>query len=297
MGAVGTDRFLNNVVKRSYKDVIVNPLVLILIIPGCFGFPLYALWDLARTWHTSIFTFISPTIVYVAIGFTAILALGMAYILARSLNLHHSRDTDWMYALLGYAAYYGKDTSELEKMCDEMAGIVGRRYEYMTLAFFVLFTFFFSMQNFFFDLEIVQYPKDLTYALTIIIIVSVVIILATTLIHNLAVIYLMDNLQCRFTELFSELMSDDTEVVTMKSTIRMYEIRTHLILLICTLGVYSAVLCANFINTMNKHIRSQWDYEVRILNWMSAREGAEGIVRRKSATQRGGLYALLMRIP
>ncbi len=296
MGSVGTDRFLNNVVKRSYKDVMVNPLVLLLIFPGCFGFTIYVVWTLVESWHLPVSAFIAPATIFTAVGFVAILALAVVFYMVRAISLHHSRDTDWMYALLGYAAHNGKDVTELEELCDEMAGLVGKRYERFALVVFLLFSICFTFQGLFTEIAISDYPEDITYSIANTIVASVIIIVAVTLLHNLAAIYMMDSIQCRFTKVFSELMSDDTEVVTMKATARISDIKKHIILLVVTLGAYSALLGVMYVHTMNKHIRSQWDYEVRLLNWMSAREGAEGIVKRKSAVSKSGLTAILMRI-
>ena len=293
MVRLGADRFLDNVLKRSYKDVLVSPLVFLLIIPGCFGVVAYVAWTVSTSWGISFVSLISAGAIFVCAGFVAILALGIIYILARALITHHSRDVDWMCALLGYASNYGKDTSELEKTCDAMSGVCSRRYEFMTLAVFSVFTIVFSFQGFYFDLS--EQSDGLLNNLSFLIVALVLVMMSVSMMHNIAVLYLMDDIQRRFTAVFSEVMSEDTELEVMRSDIRMYEIRTHLILLVATLGLYAPILGAIYIGSLKNHIRCQWEYEVKILKWMSKREVTNGIVKRKSVKKTGGWLAFFMR--
>jgi len=293
MAVTGMDRFLNNVLKRSYKDVMVNPWILFCIFPGCLSFLFIVAWSIAQDWGMPVASLISPKIVLIVACFVAIMFLMVIYLMARALISHCSRDMDWMLALLGFAAYHGKDTSELEELCDSMSGVAKKRYEYVALAAFILFVAILTVLNL--SVDIADLSDDDSNIMTILIIIYVLATMAVMNIHNIAVVYLVDRTQSRFTEVFSDLMSTEEEKLdTMSSRIRLGDIRIHIAALVATVGFYAVITSYITVMMMNKHIRCQREYEVKILNWMSRSEGASGIIRKRS-NEKHGLIDLIQR--
>ena len=109
-------------------------------------------------------------------------------------------------------------------------------------------------------------------------------------------ITVMDAVQDRFIAYFAELMSDDEHVLEPMSLSRKRRgLRIHVVLMIVTFGIYSQFFLLWTIHNYNRHIREQWSYEKKVLQWISLRSGGLRVEKVRT-DNRSGTVNLIKRM-
>jgi hypothetical protein len=65
-----------------------------------------------------------------------------------------------------------------------------------------------------------------------------------------------------------------------------------MILMCATLGFYSIPYALWTVHQMNLHIKRQWTYERKALEWMAARDGAVAVDKEETVYRKGILHNL-----
>lgn len=299
------DRFLDCVLHRAWKDLSVNPLILLLIVPGSLAFTIYFLCLIYMEW--GIWLKLSDGGEYLLSLFLSMDISFIAYVVMTSLTLHTERMIEWTGSLADYAEGDGRDASELRGLAEEMESQrIGRG---RLLAFSIFMGMIAMMVLSFLIFDFGSHYEDNPFAIPerIILALAVADLIAVSL-FGLFNIYRIDSLQCRFTDAFVGAMGDDRLSDPMVSNIGKRKLVTHIALaaaaaiafvavnmvLDCLegqgievpriqyttmiLGLYFTFLFFYVIFLLNKHIRTVWGYENHLVLWMAEREGAKRIV-------------------
>lgn len=300
------DRFLDCVLYRAEKDIIISPLVMLLVVPGSLVFLLVFLIFIYLDW--GVWFGLSDTGLYLTSLFLFMDVAFIMYVLVKSITLHIRGDITWMDALAEYAENKGKDASELRSILGELSST---RIRWFRLASFVIFlgsVLMMIISFFIFDFNDPYSAVSPFDVRTKVVLILAMAILCGTSFFGLIRVYRIDDIQCRFTEVFTRVMGDSRFSRPMESCIPL-DMREALIAMVAiassiTLAIYIALeyvegvkvplidspwvyllgfyftsLFFYVLHILNRHIRIQWDYESELLNWMAVREGAKRVVR------------------
>lgn len=307
MEEAALDRFLNCVLQRSWKDRFLNPMVILLIIPGSLFLEGLVILCIYLDW--GIIPRLSDAGQFCMVLFLVMEVAFILYILMKSISFHTRRDAVWTDSLTEYAEDKGKDASELRRLSEDMVshtiewGSIAAFLAFLAISFFMLLIFFlFDFYN--------------TSVDTLLLIESIflIIVIAEALVICLLIVLKtdkLDSIQCRFTVLFEELMGDDLKAGGMslnkmdfkkgqaillglsvflclsvivihnlleESGIVMYETSSPIVLFLI---IYSVLLFFYTVYVMNRHLRAQWGYESKLLVMISAHEGVKSVKRFK----------------
>ena len=281
MAIPGADRFLNCVLNRSKRDIILKILVLLLVV---LGTPIYMINGIL-SYQIMSGSFDLDQYFVVAL-FMCTIAAYIIYNIVKSLVQHRDRDIEWMSALIEYASYLDRDTQRLSEIRDELPGLVTRNYQRGAFVLFLAVAV----------LSIVQAALDMSVVLdfdhlTILVILDTSFIFVTLGVVCLIVhdrISMIDVLQYRFTVIFTEMMNDrDHHLDPMPKVIWRSRPLRHMLLMIVTLGFYSIPYALWTVHQMNLHIKRQWEYERSVLEWMAVRDGAISVEKVEKEKQKG----------
>lgn len=278
----GADRFLNCVLNRSKRDMVLKILVLLLIV---LGTPAYMINGIL-SFQIGIGEFYLDHY-FTVVMFMSAIAAYIIYDIVKSLVQHKERDVEWMSALIEYASFFGKDTEGLSSIRDEIPGLVTRGYLKGAFLLFIAEAVWAIVQatldmSFFLESEVIIVIEVIDTAF-IFVMLSVVCLI----VHDR--ISIIDVLQSRFTAVFSELMDDgNRRLEPMPKAVWRSKPLRHMFLMIATLGFYSIPYSLWTVHQMNLHIKRQWAYERSVLEWMAARDGAIS-VEKVEKEKRGGV--------
>ncbi len=307
MGIPASDRFLDCVLNRAGKDVSLNPLILLLIIPGSVSFYLLLLYRIYLDW--GIWGSISDSGEYLLTLFLSMDAAFIAYTLITSLTLHTSRNVEWTNALSDYTKENGKDSTQLRALADDMASLRMKNERLVSFLIFagmvtmmILSFFIFDFDTYYGDYNPFEVPEA-------IILWIAVLDLSIITVFSLFKVYKVDEIQSRFTVCFAEAMDDEKLTEPMDTHIGEHKRETQIALVMAAIissvalqlffgylrdvnigvphistwiilpGFYFSFLFFYVTHILNKHIRHLWRYENRLLAWMAMREGATGVQR------------------
>jgi len=103
-----------------------------------------------------------------------------------------------------------------------------------------------------------------------------------------------DTIQCEFTEVYVRIMKDDLPgIEPMRTNIRRSKVYPHIIITILTFGLYSMAMILYAVNTLNQHIRNQWNYEENLLSMIYKKEQANGIIRSDAGFGKGIMATIM----
>ena len=305
MGEAALDRFLNCVLQRSWKDRFLNPLVILLIIPGSLVMEGVIMLSIYLNW--GIVPRLSVSGQFCLLLFLVMEVSFILYILMKSMTFHTRRDAVWTDSLTEYAEDKGKDTTELRRLSDDMVSNTIERGSLVAFLIFLAISFF--MVLVFFLIDFIHASSNTLLPIESIFIIAVI---AEAVVICLLIILKMDKLdsiQCRFTVLFEELMGDEMSVggMSLKSrdfkkvqavllavslflSLSVMTIHYHLegsgivfydtsSPIVLFLIIYSVLLFFYTVYVMNRHLRAQWGYESKLLATISMHEGVKSVKR------------------
>lgn len=306
MDVPAKDRFLNCVMRRAGKDITVNPLILLFIVPGSLSFLSYFIYLIYESW--GIWFKLSYEGEYLVSLFLSMDISFIAYILMTSLTLHTERVIEWVDSLTDYVEDNGKDASELRVLANEMASQRIRRGRLLAFVIFVGLVAMMVLSFFIWDITAI-YSGNNPFEIPerAIVLLAVADICAVSL-FGLFKVYRVDEIQCRFTDIFVGAMGDDwlsepvvSNIGKNKLTVQIALVamaaisflllnqvldyietlgtgQLHVPQITMILGLYFTFLFFYVIHIQNKHIRTVWTYEDNLINWMAGREGAKRIM-------------------
>jgi len=301
MGMPAADRFLNSVLQRSRTDFFMNPLVMLLIIPGSLSFIVYFIYLIYEHW--GVWFHFSASGEYLIALFLSVDISYIAYMVMKSTQLHIERDIVWTDSLTEYAAGYGKGASRLREMSD---GILAQRITWArAVAFVPLVALVLMMVLSFF---ILNFLDDSTFEIPeLIVLFTAMGILSATTVFVHFKMYRVEDIQCRFTEEFKDVMDDEGITDTMVGKPHGHKFRIPIVLAIITVilyllmvfavdllkeqnitvpqthpaimigGIYLTLMFFYCVHVLNRHLRDQWAYEDKLLERIAEREGATGV--------------------
>lgn len=307
MDVPAKDKFLNCVMCRVGMDITINPLILLLIVPGSLSFLLYLVYLIHKAW--GIWLSVSDAGEYLISLFLSMDISFIAYILMTSLALHIERVIVWVDSLTDYAVDNGKDASELRVLANDMALQRIRRGRLLAFAIFVgivsMMVLSFFIWDFTSSTDVIN-PFEIPERA--ILLLAVADLCAVSL-FGLFKVYRVDGIQCRFTEIFVGAMGDDKLSEPMVSNIGKNKLAVQIVLVLMAvilflilnqvmnyiegsmgikplhipqitmiIGLYFTLLFFYVIHIQNKHIRTVGKYEDSLIKWMAGREGAKRIV-------------------
>ena len=301
------DRFLNCVLQRSRKDRFLDPLVILLIIPGSLFMEGLIMLSIYLDW--GVVPRLSVSGQFCLVMFLVMEVSFILYILMKSMTFHTRRDAVWTESLTEYAEGKGKDVSELRRLSDDMVSNVIERGSLVAFLAFLAISFF--MLLIFFLIDFIRTPED---TLLLIENTFIIAVIAEALVIFMLITLKMDRLdstQCRFTVLFEELMGDElmagcmylkrrdlkkvqAVLLALSFLLFLTVIVTHDILeddgivlyhtsspIVLFLMIYSVLLFFYTVYVMNRHLRAQWGYESKLLAMISVHEGVKSVKRFK----------------
>ena len=290
MAIPGADRFLNCVLNRSEKDLVLKILVLMLIV---LGTPAYMLYGMIKFQIQAEYVY-TLDMYYTIVLLMGIVAVFLIFNMISALIRHHERDVEWMSSLIEYANHFGKDVSALVDIRDEFLGLTSRKYLRMAFWLFVAVTVADTVQMMYYAFYYME--EDVAIASEM---MTALVILVSLSISNGYVYYTMwrvDTLQCSFTEVFAEMMSEEEHILQpMERRCKEPRLWIHVVLMIATLGIYTQVFALMTVHKMNLHIKGQWRYERSVLEWMGRKDGAVG-VEKVEKVHPGGFLNQLKRV-
>ncbi len=273
MNIPGANRFLNCVLKRDEKDSVLMILVIMFV---AFGTPSYMLYGMIRFQIETQQLYGLGSYFRIVMLMTCV-ATFVIYFVIKSFSDHHERDVVWMESLTEYARHNGCDTSEMVRLTEELKGLSNPKYVKSTLVTFVVITVICTVSSILYGIStsgetvIMDIEEIIMISFTIVELAAINIFIFTT-------IRKIDSIQCGFTKLFCEAMSDEEHVLEpMFTGVKYRKLRPHIILMVCTLGVYVFIMTLWTVHTMNLHILGQWKYEENVLDWMVKRDGVESV--------------------
>ena len=270
MGIAGADRFLNCVLHRSDRDVLLSFAVMLIAV---IGVPGLIIWQVVLMYIDNDFMPHSILEFYIYILFMSMLIAFFAFWLTFALHRHHERDVEWTASLAEYAEGQGKNTIAMEALSEEMETAMNRKFFWIALALFVIFVVSNVLQGifyFFMSDELALILENFTIA-------YIAICMSLTDLYVMDRIQKMDSIQSRFSQAFSDSMVDEVPVLGSMNERKHQRLWPHAILMVVTLGLYGLIYLIWVVHTMNGHIKKQWVYEREVLEWMMAKDNVDSI--------------------
>jgi hypothetical protein len=306
MGMSAEDRFLDCVLRRAGKDISINPLVLLLIIPGSLSFIVLLIIRLYI--ESGVWFGFSDAGEYLIALFFSMDAAFITYVLMKSIKLHTDRTIVWTDALCEFVEDNDKDSRELRLLADDVAS---QRIVWGRMVSFLIFAAMVAMMALsFFILDFRSGSGDGQFKTPEIIVLGIAAAnLCITSLFGVYKLNKIDDILCRFTELLkgtfdSKGFPEPMKPSTMKNKV---EIQVALIVIslvlttvlrfsiryanglgfnipevnpiLMVVGLYLSFLFFYVIHILNRHIRHLWEYENKLLAWMAIHVGADRIER------------------
>ena len=270
MGIPGADRFLNCVLHRSDRDVVLSFVVTIIAV---IGVPGLIVWELASIYLE--YEVVPHSIVefYIYTLFMSILIAFFSFWLVFALHRHHERDVEWEASLTEYAEGQGKNTIAMEALTKEMDRIVNPRVFWIALVLFVIIVISNLLQGIFY----LFMSDELVFILENFTIAYVALSMSLIDLYVLDRIQKIDSIQSRFTQSFSDSMVNEAPVIVTMNERKKQHLWPHALLMAVTLGLYGLFFIIWVAHTMNDHIKKQWTYEREVVEWMMAKDNVDSI--------------------
>lgn len=285
MAIPGADRFLNCVLNRSKKDIILKILVLLLVVLGTPAYMLNGIVSYQLDTEFDLSQYFNVVL------FMCVVAAYVMYNIVKSLVRHKERDVEWMSALIEYATYFGGDTQKLSEIRDDLSGLVTRNYQRGAFVLFVAITVAVVVQAVLDMLWLIQFEQLGIFEVFDMVFIFVILSTICLIVHDR--ISMIDVLQYRFTLVFSKMMNDDVHHLDpMPKVVWRSKPLRHMILMCATLGFYSIPYALWTVHQMNLHIKRQWTYERKALEWMAARDGAVAVDKEETVSRKGVFHNL-----
>jgi len=286
MAIPGADRFLNCVLNRSKKDIVLMVLVLLLVV---LGTPFYMVRGILN--HQIYTESFDLDQYFTVVIFMCAVSAFVIYNIVKSLVQHKDRDVEWMSALIEYVSYNGGDTERLFGIRDELSGLVSRRNQTGAFILFVAVAVSAVVQAILDMAMILDFEHLVVLEIFDMAFMFVTMSTICLIVHDR--ISMIDVLQYRFTVVFSKVMGDEEHPLeTMPKVVWKSRPLRHMILMMVTLGFYSIPYAIWTVHQMNLHIKRQWTYEVSVLRWMAARDGVSTVGKVEKEAKKGFIHNL-----
>ena len=270
--SAAADRFADNVVKRSEYDLVIRTRLMFLLAFLPFLIALIGLLILKGDSNIDI---IADNLLLISSELCIISF--MLFLMSYRTYKHEKRDAEWMDALMDYVEFKGGDTSRMKAHRDSLHAGFRRVSMYISgglLGFNILYLVLIGVYLYL-HIDIVSNHMVLLS------VVSFILVGVQFIVTSGSTVFLPnhhDKIQSQFTEeLKFALGQVGVNVSSMPHTIRKRNILIHLFLFVMTLGFYIILLLFESSIKLNRHLYSQWDYEVDLLSEIMEAEGASGI--------------------
>ena len=249
--------------ERSNHDLIMNilPVFAAILIPVVFGVFIVMGINLEVPWMIR-YQYLGESVLFsVPILIECVIIGTIIYTMYARLKEHAERDKEWRLALIDYAETYTEGVGRLKQIHEEgnrisrFPGILVARLIMVLMVVSVFALMFF----------LIPWDFEITELIVYVLIMGVALVFAmflTVFIKVLRYPYLHEQNQIAFAEEFSSVMAyEGVTVGVMRPAVKHRHFAVHIVLLFCTLGLYSIVLLLDVFRSVNDHIYNQWDFE------------------------------------
>lgn len=270
MDVPGANRFLNCVLHRSDRDVVLSFVVTLIAV---IGVPGLIVWQVVMTFLEYETVPHSILDFYIYTLFMSILIAFFSFWLVFALHRHHGRDVEWVASLTEYAEGQGKNVIAMEALTKEMDKAMGPRFFWLALVLFVIFVISNLLQGIFY----LFMSDELVFILENFTIAYAAVSISLTDLYVLDRIQKMDSIQSKFTQAFSDSMVDVVPVLGSMNERKHQYLWLHALLMVITLGLYGLFFIIWVAHIMNDHIKKQWVYEREVVEWMMSKDNVDSI--------------------
>ncbi len=277
------DDFVNCVVRRGDSDMMLKPslIVLALFVPLVLGGLLAAF--LVTDSDMTDDEVGEGLIIVLLMALVAEMALVsfMVFCVSRRNRNHVKRDLVWMESLCDYVDFHGGDSDELRRMYRSASRSTNRFTAFISMVIWIALALFLVAVGAWFYFSD---PADGigTVAMVAVSLVPSLLLLLLQLFLTVGTVVGLpsnhDRLQAEFTaELKKQCSRFGLEIDAMEGTVGRTHTGVHLLLTVVTVGLYGFVCLVITCRRMNKHLRSQWDYETELADRIVKHEGGIGV--------------------
>ena len=286
----GADEFVNCVVHRGDRDMIIKPWLFIasLLVPLIYGAAMTA-WILWSDTHSGGVHFPADSydgcirvLVISAFATEAALSSFMMFCVARRNRNHLGRDAEWMSALCDYVESKGGNAIELRKTARKCSSIIGGPVTKISMIVWILLVLTIVVLGIWFHQLDPGTGNEVPLAVMAFnwtpVFFLLIVQFALTFGSVLGFPARHDKVQTDFTkELEKQCARFGLRIEPMEHKVLRRDIWIHAILLILTLGLYSFAYLFVSCREMNAHLVEQWAYEEELMRRIIEFEGGTGI--------------------
>ncbi|MDO5854037.1 MAG: hypothetical protein Q4Q62_08420 [Thermoplasmata archaeon] len=286
------DEFVNCVVRRGDKDLLLKPslIILALVVPLILGsvLALGSVFYIDANSSHQMFPHdqasqdrLVATFLYTLFATEAALASFLVFCVTRRNRNHLDRDKVWMTSLCDYVESHGGDAKEMRKLSEKTVGRYGEMVAMCSKAVWAFLVVVLACTGIVLSYTMGLFEDGwslLGIGAVALIYVLLILQFAFTVSAVFGLPARHDSVQAKFTEeLERKCALFGLYVGKMEHTVKRRGIWIHAVLMVITLGMYSFVYLFIACRDMNQHLRSQWDYEEELMRKIVEFEGGRGI--------------------
>ena len=287
---ISADDYVNCVVKRSNRDMLLKPSLMItsIVVPMIVGLAV-ALVILAHDttvdqphFSGELVNSCGAIAIITAVVVEMSIMSFMTFCVARRNRNHLRRDMEWMESLCGYVESHGRDASDMRDILKKCRNRTGNAVTMFSMGIWIVTIAVLVVLGFFAQQVTAEAEAVSLLSMVAMVLLPVTALLIIQFISTIGVIYRFpskhDHLQCKFVEELKErCYSFGLVVEPMEHTVKRRMTWIHIILTFLTLGLYSLIYIAIACREMNRHLIVQWKYEERLMRDIIRFEGGDGI--------------------
>lgn len=286
----GADEFVNCVVHRGDRDMMIKPWLFIasLLLPLIIGSALasWILWNDSQTGYTHFpadsYDGCLNILAITMLSTEAALSSFMIFCVTRRNRNHLKRDCEWMAALCDFVDYYDGNTDNLRKIARRCSTTINGVITQLSMIVWILMMLSIAGLGIWFHQLDSGADNDMSFAVIGIAGIPAILLLFIQFILTFGSVLGFparhDKIQSAFTEeLKKQCAKFGLSLDIMSHKVLRRNLWIHAILLILTLGLYSFVYLFISCKEMNAHLAEQWAYEEDLMKRIIKFEGGIGI--------------------
>ena len=268
----GLNRFVSSVSGRYQHDTIITggSMALLLLVPVACTF--ISAWLIQRA-DADLYTAQGA---YTTMVIESLMIMFIMFSMYKRLSEHSARDHEWRSGLISYAEGRGCDVSRLARMDLEWARSERGLVKLPALAVLAIGILLVPLSMMATSNAADSYETGMNFVK-----ISIVTAFAMFFLVFITILrypYVHEHRQVQFTEeLAKRLNATGLYIEPMPAAIEHKPIWIHILLFVCTLGLYSFVMLFIVYRSTNNHNYNQWQYEDRLMVTLMKAEGIERI--------------------
>ncbi len=283
----GADEFVNCVVRRGDRDMLLKPSLIIaaLIVPLVAGYIIalsiitgYDMYDDDTEALVMLASALMAFIVELCI------VSFMIYCVSRRNRNHLKRDIVWMTSLCDFVDFHRGDSEDMRRILKKTSRATNKATAWLSMLIWIVYLALMVVAGILLLSTDVSALEDaltaeatiiaITFTLLLLLLIEFVVTIGTVVGFPAK----HDSNQAKFTkELGQQCAKFGLDVDPMGHDVKRRHQWIHLVLIVITLGLYGIVYLVVVCRDMNKHLRNQWEYETDLMERIVEFEGGVGI--------------------